>query len=62
MEVTQARVKNIYLVEELAKDLRLDPYTVRRLARSGKIPAFKVGRQWRFDVKTIEEWKNKAYV
>jgi hypothetical protein len=23
----------------------------------GKIPGFKVGGQWRFDVKEIEEWK-----
>jgi excisionase family DNA binding protein len=46
-----------YTAEEIAKYLRVHPYTVKRLARQGKIPGFKVGDQWRFDVKEIEEWK-----
>lgn len=46
-----------YTAEEIAKYLRVHPYTVKRLARAGKIPGFKVGEQWRFDVKEIEEWK-----
>ncbi|MCK5708888.1 MAG: helix-turn-helix domain-containing protein, partial [Candidatus Aureabacteria bacterium] len=37
--------------------LRVHPYTVKRLARAGKIPGFKVGEQWRFDVQEIENWK-----
>jgi len=32
---------------EVAKSLRLHPFTVTRLAREGKIPAFKVGGVWR---------------
>lgn len=46
-----------YTVEEVAEALKLHPYTIRRLCREGKIPAFKFGGQWRFDVKEIEEWK-----
>jgi len=46
-----------YTAEEIASYLRVHPYTVKRLARAGKIPGFKVGGQWRFDVKEIEEWK-----
>lgn len=46
-----------YTAEEIAKYLRVHPYTVKRLARSGKIPGFKVGDQWRFDVKEIDVWK-----
>ncbi|RKY28140.1 MAG: DNA-binding protein [Candidatus Omnitrophota bacterium] len=46
-----------FTVEELAKYLKLHKYTVRRLARTGKIPSFKAGGQWRFDVKEIEEWR-----
>jgi excisionase family DNA binding protein len=51
--------KQTYIVEEVSKYLRLHPYTVRRLAKSGKIPAFKVGGQWRFDVQDIEKWTSK---
>jgi len=46
-----------YTAKEIGKYLRVHPYTVRRLARAGKIPGFKVGDQWRFDAKEIEEWK-----
>lgn len=48
-----------FTVEELAKYLKLHEYTIRRLARSGKIPSFKAGGQWRFDVREIEHWKKK---
>jgi len=50
--------KEIYLISEVSDYLRLHPYTVRRLARTGKIPAFKAGGQWRFDGKEIERWKS----
>ena len=49
--------KKTYLVEEVSEYLRIHPYTTRRLAREGKIPAFKAGGQWRFDNTEIEEWK-----
>lgn len=36
--------------------LQLDPDTVRLLAREGKLPGAKVGRQWRFDLGLLREW------
>ena len=48
-----------FTVEELANYLKLHEYTVRRLARDGKIPSFKAGGQWRFDKSEIEEWRKK---
>jgi len=41
---------------EVAEHLRLHPLTVRRLARDGEIPAFKVGRQWRVQKERLNEW------
>lgn len=41
---------------EIAKILKLHPFTVTRLAREGKIPAFKVGGVWRFRKDEFEEW------
>lgn len=46
-----------YTADEIARYLRVHPYTVKRLARAGKIPGFKIGDQWRFDVQEIEDWK-----
>lgn len=43
-----------YTVEEVAHALKLHPYTIRRLSREGKIPAFKFGGQWRFDKEKIK--------
>jgi len=45
-----------FTVEELAKYLKLHEYTIRRLARIGKIPSFKAGGQWRFRKDEINAW------
>ena len=34
-----------FTIEEVAEALKLHPYTIRRLCREGKIPAFPVCRQ-----------------
>jgi excisionase family DNA binding protein len=43
-------------VEEVAQYLSLHELTVRRLARAGEIPAFKVGRQWRVKKNLLDRW------
>jgi len=49
-----------FTVEELAKYLKLHEYTIRRLARDGKVPSFKAGGQWRFRRDEINKW-SKSY-
>lgn len=41
---------------ELSRILKLHPFTVTRLAREGKLPAFKVGGSWRFQKDEFERW------
>ncbi len=41
---------------DLSKILKLHPFTVTRLAREGKIPAFKVGGVWRIRKDEFERW------
>jgi len=43
-------------VEEVADYLRVTDKTIYRLLRQGKIPATKVGNQWRFDTDAIDRW------
>lgn len=50
------RLAEAYTAEEIAKYLKLHPYTIRRLAREKKIPAFRVGGQWRFRKDEIDTW------
>ena len=43
-------------VHELAFYLRLSEAKVYRLARAGCVPAFRVGKSWRFKKTMIDEW------
>jgi len=40
--------EELLTIEEVAEALKLKPITVRRWAASGKLPASKMGRVWRF--------------
>ena len=48
-----------WTVDEVAAFLKLNPYTIRRLVRQGKIPAFKIGGQWRFRKEEIDRFIKK---
>jgi excisionase family DNA binding protein len=41
---------------EVAKRLRVSVRTVRDLAALGELPAYKVGRQWRFDENDVQTY------
>ena len=43
-------------VGEVADYLRVTEKTIYRLLERGRIPATKVGRQWRFDTTSIDKW------
>ncbi len=49
----------IMTIEQVARYLSLHELTVRRLAREGEIPAFKVGRQWRVKKALLDRWIEK---
>ena len=53
---TMSKPDPIMTIEEVAEYLGLHPLTVRRLARDGEIPAFKVGRQWRVKRELFDRW------
>lgn len=45
--------------EEAASYLRVTKKTIYRLARLGKIPATRVGQQWRFPKAEIDRWLHR---
>lgn len=47
---------NILTLPETAQYLRVHPTTVYRMLKSGKLPAFKVGTDWRFYRHSIDAW------
>ncbi|HKZ25894.1 MAG TPA: helix-turn-helix domain-containing protein [Acidimicrobiia bacterium] len=42
--------------------LNVDRSTIYRMAEAGRLPAIKVGRQWRFHTEAIEQWLRTAAV
>jgi excisionase family DNA binding protein len=43
----------LWTVEDVACYLKLQPETIRCMARQGALPAIKFGKVWRFDRKAI---------
>ena len=46
----------VLTVRELAGYLRVHQSTVYRLVRERKLPAFRVGADWRFNREELERW------
>ena len=51
--------ENLLNAEQVASYLKVDKFTVYRLVAQKKIPAFKVGNQWRFKLELLDEWLEK---
>lgn len=49
-------------VEAAARLLGVHVETLRRLARSGEIPSFKVGRRWRFRTEALRQWEQSHHL
>jgi PTS system nitrogen regulatory IIA component len=46
----------IMTIEEVAKFLKLKPQTIYTWAQNGKIPAAKIGKEWRFRRDLVDAW------
>lgn len=49
-------VHDIMTVEECARYLKMSTSTIYKLSQEGKLPATKVGNQWRFRKTKIDQW------
>jgi excisionase family DNA binding protein len=52
-------MEKLLTLEEVADYLRLSKDTVYRMASAGKLPASKVGSQWRFRKEDVDQWLEK---
>ena len=48
--------KEIMTIEEVATYLRLKPQTIYKWAQEKRIPATKLGKEWRFRKSLIDRW------
>jgi excisionase family DNA binding protein len=51
-----AEVPRILTAKEVAEYLRCHISTVYRLAKNGKLPAFRLGADWRFREDVLQNW------
>ncbi len=49
-----------YSTNALADLLGVHPDTVRRLARKGRLPGYRVGRQWRFAAEEVARMRTQG--
>lgn len=49
-------VERLLTLKEVSEYLNINRMTVYRLAQSGRIPASKVARVWRFKRQKIDQW------
>ena len=47
---------SLMTLQEVAEYLRLSEDVIYPLARSGELPGFKIGKQWRFRRSEIDAW------
>ena len=47
---------DVMTIAELAAYLRCNKYTIYRLIKREKLPAFRIGSDWRFKRELIEKW------
>lgn len=48
-------------IEEVAQYMRVSRFTVYRLAKNHRIPATKIGHQWRFQKEEIDRWVREQF-
>jgi PTS system nitrogen regulatory IIA component len=48
-------MEKLLTVTELSEYLRLNKVSIWKYAKEGKLPAFKIGRCWRFSKRIIDE-------
>jgi excisionase family DNA binding protein len=48
--------RKVMTMDEVAEYLRVHRTTIYRLIKRHKIPAFRVGKNWRFNIEDVNRW------
>ena len=59
--MSMSKFDEVMCVSEVAEFLKLDPVTIRLYAREQRIPARKMGNQWRFLKQSLVRWMEEGY-
>ena len=56
MQTQQPFVQGYISIDEAAQYLDVKTITLRNWIKSKKIPAYKIGKLWKFKISELEEW------
>lgn len=54
------QIEPVWDCKQAAKFLQLHPLTVKRMARAGQLPGFRIGNRWRFRPSDLDTWARPA--
>lgn len=60
MKMKQKRIPRLMSVDDLSDYLGLQKQTIYNWLHNKKIAGIKIGKVWRFDRKSIDEWLKKC--
>jgi len=52
-------LRRILTVTDLSEYLQIHRTTIYRMLKEGRLPAFRVGSDWRFSLEAIEQWQRE---
>jgi excisionase family DNA binding protein len=52
----EAMITPVLTVNDLCDYLKVHPSTIYRMIKTGELPAFRIGSDWRFNVEEIGQW------
>ena len=55
-----SQLDQVWDCQQAARFLRIHPATVKRLARRGCLPGFRIGNRWRFRSSDPDDWAHSA--
>jgi excisionase family DNA binding protein len=58
-KITLEKEERLLTIDEVAEFLHINPMTVYAWVKDEKIPAFKIGKVWRFRKSEIDNWLRK---
>jgi putative molybdopterin biosynthesis protein len=61
-KITDVKRPIVMTVSEVADYLRVHPTTIYRMLKERKLPAFRVGADWRFSQEAIDQWQKNSTV
>jgi PTS system nitrogen regulatory IIA component len=55
-------MSKVLTTKELSNYLKLHQVTIYKYAEDGTIPVIRIGKVWRFDKETIDNWVNEGRI